>query len=385
MKISKKQLRKIIKEEAHDCYKDYKMGGLSYKEYQDCLKRYAHEDSGYSPRPRKTSHVGADANQDKIAAVQAALAVKQNSFLQSVLSQLQAGRGLSAKQKATVKRILSKKDPEAAKLFEANKILSKSRLKRIIEEAVSDDDRDFSPPPGEEDYYAPGGEGELVTDAQLKRGWGSWLEERDLEFEDLDDLALSAGAPNRTWLDHTPPSDGFIGPLDVEVWVKDIQAAKEILSTRMGDYSSSPHVKKVKEGKMKITKRQLRRIIKEELRTLKEQPRDPRGARASQGTGWDNFTPEGEAEDEMHLAAEDLPELLRAIEFNKESAAGSNMADTYESDAGQLQDIYDMSKDAIENMQTTPPDQLSNYISRLDTIVREQIPMNLYNWIVGQR
>ena len=126
---------------------------------------------------------------------------------------------------------------------------------------------------------------------------------------------------------------------------------------------------------MKITKRQLRRIIKEAV-SLEEQSSD---------TGWDNFTPEGEAEDEMHLAEEDLPELLRAIEFNKESAAGSNMADTYEDDAAQLQIIHDMSKDAFDNMQVDPPDQLRNYVSRLDTIVREQLPTNLYNWIVGQR
>ena len=139
---------------------------------------------------------------------------------------------------------------------------------------------------------------------------------------------------------------------------------------------------------MKLTKRQLRRIIREEkARILKEQPLDPRGAQASQGTGWDNFSPEGEAEDEMHLAAEDLPELARAVEYNKEMMDGSDseMDDMYESDAGQLQSIHDMSKDAIENMQTTPPDQLRNYISRLDTVVREQIPLNLYNWIVGQR
>lgn len=134
---------------------------------------------------------------------------------------------------------------------------------------------------------------------------------------------------------------------------------------------------------MKITKRQLRRIIKEEI--LKEQPRDPRGAQASQGTGWDNFTSEGEAEDEMHLAAEDMPELARAIETNKDQAIGSNIADAYESDAGSLQNIYDMSKDAFDNMQVDPPDQLRNYVSRLDTIVREQLPTNLYNWIVGQR
>ena len=116
---------------------------------------------------------------------------------------------------------------------------------------------------------------------------------------------------------------------------------------------------------------------------LKEQPRDPRGMQS--GTGWDNFTPEGEAEDEMHLAAADLPELARAIEYNREMMDGSDTDDMYESDAGTLQSIHDMSKDAVENMQTTPPDQLRDYISRLDTVVREQIPLNLYNWIVGQR
>jgi len=144
--------------------------------------------------------------------------------------------------------------------------ITKQQLRRIIKEAATDhwddrdkiamsgmvfpDDEDYSAPAGEEDYYAPAGEGEQATDVQLKRGWGSWLEERGLEFEDLDDLALAAGAPNRTWLDSVPPHDGSIGPLDVEVWVKDMQTAKEILSTRTGDYSSTtlPGGKKIGEG-----------------------------------------------------------------------------------------------------------------------------------------
>lgn len=140
---------------------------------------------------------------------------------------------------------------------------------------------------------------------------------------------------------------------------------------------------------MKITKRQLRRIIREEkARILKEQSLDPRGAQASQGTGWDNFTPEGEAEDEMHLAADDLPELLKVIDRNQKQAASvmePEQIEMYEDDAMSLQTIYDMSEKAFDAMQTTPPEQLSNYISRLDTMVREQIPENLYNWITGQR
>ena len=258
MKITKRQLRRIIKEEAADCLKDYRAGGLTYEEYLDCVKRFEdEEDDYYRHRPRKTSYVGAGANEEKIAAIQSALADKPNKFLQSILSQLQRGRGLSGKQKAIVKRIMAKKDPSAVGLFEANKVLSKSAL---------------------------------------------------------------------------------------------------------------------------------RRIIKEELQTLKEQPQDPRGMQT--GTGWDNFTPEGEAEDEMYLAAEDLPELAQHIQAAKDNAKEEDrpeMADMYENDAYQLQSIYDMSKEAFDAMEIKPPDRLSNYISRLDTTVRDTIPENLYNWIVGQR
>ena len=109
---------------------------------------------------------------------------------------------------------------------------------------------DYSAPPGEEDYYTPGGEGEQATDAQLMRGWSAWLSERGLGFEDLDDLAQFAGAPNRTWLDTAPPDDGMIGPADIEIWAKDQKAAREILATRAGSYKSTtlPGGKKIGEG-----------------------------------------------------------------------------------------------------------------------------------------
>jgi len=52
---------------------------------------------------------------------------------------------------------------------------------------------------------------------------------------------------------------------ELELQAADQKAAEEILSTRIGNYSSSPYTKKTNEGKkMKITKQQLRRIIKEE-------------------------------------------------------------------------------------------------------------------------
>ena len=163
MKMTKKRFQRIIKEEAYDCYKDYRAGSLTYQEYQDCLKRYEDLERAYTPSRRKTTYVGADANQDKIAAVQAAMADKPNNFLRSILSQLEAGRGLSGKQKSIVKRILAKKDPEAAKMFEAHQIrISKKQLKRIIVEACAlsmgqtdDPPADHSPAgnvPSPEDY-----------------------------------------------------------------------------------------------------------------------------------------------------------------------------------------------------------------------------------------
>lgn len=160
MKITNRQLRRIIKEEAADCVKDYRLGTLSRQEYEDCLKRFEEPgDYGYSRRrypPPKTSYVGADSNQDKIAAVQAAIAVKPNNFLQSVLSQLQRGRGLSRKQNAIVKKILIKTDPESAKLFEGNTMkITKNQLRRIIrqeqnlKESALDDPGGVSIPPAE--------------------------------------------------------------------------------------------------------------------------------------------------------------------------------------------------------------------------------------------
>ena len=83
---------------------------------------YPEESSRYSSPPpiryrRKTSYVGADANAEQIAAVEAALKIKPNNFLTSVLSQLKKGRGLSAKQKSIVKKIIAKSAPEDANLF----------------------------------------------------------------------------------------------------------------------------------------------------------------------------------------------------------------------------------------------------------------------------
>ena len=130
MKITKRQLRQIIKEEKirilneepSDYYRDYRAGSISYAEYQQLVRDYEQRTGGGSysrpRRRRKTTYVGADANAEQIAAVEAALKKKPNKFLSSVLDQLVMGRGLSAKQKSIVRKILMKSDKQAAALFE---------------------------------------------------------------------------------------------------------------------------------------------------------------------------------------------------------------------------------------------------------------------------
>lgn len=116
---------------------------------------------------------------------------------------------------------------------------------------------------------------------------------------------------------------------------------------------------------MKITKQQLRRIIKEEI--MREQSMSP------------------DVEERMQLAIEDLPKLLQVVEDYRQYAAKQDderLADVYDQDAYQLETIHDMSKEALDNMRE-PGRHLRNYMSRIDTAVREQIPTNLYDWIVG--
>ena len=144
MKVTKKQLRKVVQEA-------YKL--LEYEQYVDedgnvyddegnvsrrgksFGRRYGGDTYGLnspwsgrsrSSSSRKTSHVGVDANEQQIAAIEAVLELKPNNFLTSILSQLKKGRGLSDKQKKIVRSIIKKAvsgadmvgGNEAAALFE---------------------------------------------------------------------------------------------------------------------------------------------------------------------------------------------------------------------------------------------------------------------------
>ena len=101
--------------------------------------------SGRSSR-RKTSHLPSRHNKTKIEALEAILELEDNKFLKSILSQMKADRGLSAKQISVAQKIIKKivknsgmvGGEELAKLFgEGNTIkIKKTQLRKVIQETL---------------------------------------------------------------------------------------------------------------------------------------------------------------------------------------------------------------------------------------------------------
>ena len=134
MRITKRRLKQIIREESSKLNESARRDaqyrammdpsyevpvGMEWDEpYDDEYDNPDHY-ARATRYKRKTTYAGRDILEPMIKAVQAALAAKPNSFLQSVLSQMEAGRMPSAKQKAIVKRIIKKHNPASAQLFES--------------------------------------------------------------------------------------------------------------------------------------------------------------------------------------------------------------------------------------------------------------------------
>ena len=132
--------------------------------------------------------------------------------------------------------------------------ITKRQLRKIIREekaSLLEDDK-YAQLPKTDHERVTGAQSEFVED-----NWLPWLDERGLGAEDLDDLARFTGAPDRSWLPAVPPADGMDGPADLELWARNRKA-------------------EIKESTMKITKRQLRRIIKEEKARIIAEQRDDR-------------------------------------------------------------------------------------------------------------
>ena len=156
MKITKRQLRRIIKEEKQKLLKEYEQYvdedgnvwddegnvtrkgaafGRQYGGQTYAGTRTPWSGGGRYRSQRKTSYVGASANAEQITAVEKVLATKSNNFLSSILTQLKKGRGLSSKQKSIVKKIMAKSSPDDAKLFEAFAATAQEEAEKINAQA----------------------------------------------------------------------------------------------------------------------------------------------------------------------------------------------------------------------------------------------------------
>lgn len=85
--------------------------------------------------------------------------------------------------------------------------ITKRQIRRIIQEALQLETTSHERATGLPSEFIEG-------------NWLSWLDERELGAEDLDDLAQFTGAPDRSWLPAAPPADGMDGPADLELWAR---------------------------------------------------------------------------------------------------------------------------------------------------------------------
>jgi len=153
MKITKRQLRRIIKEEKKllEYERHVDKDGNIYDDEGNVERRGSSFGSRYggetyagtsAPWDNKRSNTGGpdnnSANSNLKKAIETSLTSKSNNFLKSILDQMIAGKTLSSKQMSVVEKILVKQDPATASLFKEGKMkITKRQLRRIInEEAI---------------------------------------------------------------------------------------------------------------------------------------------------------------------------------------------------------------------------------------------------------
>ena len=135
---------------------------------------------------------------------------------------------------------------------------------------------------------------------------------------------------------------------------------------------------------MKITKRQLIRIIKEEkAKILREQFGDesPLLSRPTSGTP-QRYFPDLDQSHEYEGAAtgtggtfrkDTLADMQQAIDYFRDRGS--------EADAQDLEGIRDMAVKELASGAEYPSEKLWNWVSyNLDTVVREEVPHELYTW-----
>jgi hypothetical protein len=100
--IINEEIENILNEEAYDCMQDYKAGGLTWEEYQDCLKQFRDQEKSYTrlsmgPNTQSLSY------QKSIVDY---LEKKENKYLRSVLRHIENGKNISREQRPIVDKIL---------------------------------------------------------------------------------------------------------------------------------------------------------------------------------------------------------------------------------------------------------------------------------------
>jgi hypothetical protein len=98
--------------EEHDCLQDYRGGGLSREEYEDCVQRARAMERGYarSPRPSSDPHLA-----KKLEVLNRLIQNRPVDFLISVRDQLASRGSLSPKQQEAIRKWL--RDPNEVALF----------------------------------------------------------------------------------------------------------------------------------------------------------------------------------------------------------------------------------------------------------------------------
>ena len=136
---------------------------------------------------------------------------------------------------------------------------------------------------------------------------------------------------------------------------------------------------------MKITKRQLRRIIKEEKRKiLREQFGDESPMLSRPGTTPQRYFPDLDQSHEYEGASggafrkDTLSDMQQAIDYFRNRGEGG---EGNEADAQDLEEIRDMAVKELASGAEYPSDELFNKVdSGIDTVVREEIPHEIMQW-----
>ena len=134
---------------------------------------------------------------------------------------------------------------------------------------------------------------------------------------------------------------------------------------------------------MKISKRQLKRIIREEHRKiLREQFGDEPPMLSRPGTTPQRYFPDLDQSHEYEGASggafrkDTLADMQQAIDYFRGRGTEAS-----EADAQDLEGIRDMAVKELASGAEYPSEKLYNWVSyNLDTVVREEIPHEIYTW-----